>query len=345
MKKICFSFVFVAFLLLLYPPAITFGQSGIESLLGKSLQSSNSTVSISLSPTNPGPNADVTATVSSFQANADTTNIAWFINGQKKLTGVGKKNFTFRTGDVGDTITLSVVLDTEMFGVIKKELTILPNSLEVLWEADTYVPPFYKGKALPSSQSSVRVIAMPRFVEQNTVINPNSVVYVWKKGYFKDQDGSGFGKNAFVYKTGYTFNDDEITVSATTQNGSISIAKKIPIHVYEPKILFFENKPLESIRYENALMDVFNYVENEVTLHAVPFFFSISDMKNNTASFIWKLDGKTLETDPENKSEFTLRKPEKGSGRYQLKLDVNNLGYDLQTSSKNLTLVYDNQTQ
>ena len=345
MKKICFSFVFVVFLLLLYPSAFIFGQSGIESLLGKSLQSSNSTISLSLSPTNPGPNADVTAKVSSFQANVDTTNIIWYINGQKKLSGVGKKNFTFRTGDVGDTITLSVVLETEAYGTIKKELVILPNSLEVLWEADTYVPPFYKGKALPSSQSSVRVIAMPRFVDQNALIDANSVVYVWKKGYFKDPDGSGFGRNAFVYKTGYTFNDDEITVSASTQNGSISITKKIPIHVYEPKILFFENKPLESIRYENALVNVFTYAESELTLHAAPFFFSLSDLNNNTASFVWKIDGKTLETDPENKAEFTLRKPEKGSGKYQLKLDVTNFGYDLQTASKNITLVYDNQNQ
>jgi len=343
MKKIHFSFILIAALSFLCLPAVMFGQGSLSNPLGT--QGASTFVTISLSPTNPGPNTDVTATVSSFQTNVDTTNIAWYLNGQKKLTGIGKKNFTFKTGNIGELVTIEVALDTEAYGTITKELTILPNTLEILWESDTYVPPFYKGKALPSSQSSVRVIALPRFVNQNKLINTNNIVYTWKKGYFKDQNSSGFGKNVFVYKTGYTFNNDEITISATTEDKSVSITKKVPIHVYEPKIVLFENKPIEGIRYENALMDTFNYIENEVTVHAVPFFFSLSGLNDNSASFVWKLDGKNLETNPENKSEFTLKKPEKGSGQYQLRLDINNLGYDLQTGSKKLTLVYDNQSQ
>lgn len=341
MKKIYFPFILVVFLLFVFQIPTLLGQTNPWDYLES--QKTTSFVNISLSPTNPGPNMDITATVSSFQANVDAVNITWYINGQKKLSGFGKKNFTFKTGDVGDILTLQASLETDTYGTLKKEILVLPNTLDVLWEADTYTPPFYKGKPLPSSQSSVRVTALPRFIDQNNLIDASSIIYVWKKGYFKDQESSGFGKNAFVYKTGYTFNDDEITVTATTQDKSVSITKKIPIHIYEPKIVFFKNNPIEGIRYENALVDIFTYKENELTVHAVPFFFSLSDINNNSASFLWKLDGKSLAINPENKAEFTLRKPEKGSGKYQLKLDINNMGYDLQTASKGLTLVYDNQ--
>ncbi|MCX6738452.1 MAG: hypothetical protein NT098_00170 [Candidatus Parcubacteria bacterium] len=334
MKKSIFSFILIAILSFVGFTAITFAQTS---------QNTVSFLSISLSPINPEPNSNVTATVSYSQGNTDTTNITWALNGQTKISGTGKKSFTFKTGNIGETSTVQVFLDTDSYGTINKEISISPNTLEILWEADTYTPPFYKGKALPTSQSTVRVIALPRFVYQNTPIDANSVVYKWKKGYFTNQASSGFGKNAFVYKTGYTFTSDDITLTATTQDQSISITKKIPVYVYEPKIVFFENKPLQGVRYENAIIDLFNYTESEVTVHAIPFFFSFADINNNNAAFTWRLDGKTLETNPDNRSEFTLRKPEKGSGRYQLKLGVDNKGYDLQTASKSISLVYNNQ--
>ena len=335
MKKIYFSFILIAFLALLSPQIKVFGQSNAGG--------TSNFVFVSTSPENPGPNADVTASASYSQGNIDAVNVTWYLNNKQAATGIGKRYFTFKTGNVGEPTTIRVEVETDAYGVLSKEITLLPNTLEVIWEADTYTPPFYKGKALPSSQSTVRIVALPRFVSGSTVIDPNNVIYVWKKGYFKNQNASGFGKNVYVYNTGYSFTDDEITVSATTQEGNIAITKKIPIHVYDPKIVFFENKPLQGVRYENAFTSVFNYAESEATIHAVPFFFSLSDLNRNNASFLWMLDGKKLETDPDNKAEFTLRKPEKGKGQYQLRLDINNVGYDLQTSSSKLTLSYDNQ--
>ncbi|TRZ53163.1 hypothetical protein D4R99_01355 [bacterium] len=335
MKKTHFSFILIAFLSFLFPQMIVFGQSDSGN--------TNNFVFISLSPENPGPNENATASVSYSQGNIDSVNTTWYINGKQTLTGIGKRDITFKTGNAGESTTIRVDLETNTYGLLSKEITILPNTLEVLWEADTYTPPFYKGKALPSSQSSVKVVSLPHFVSGSTIIDPDNIVYVWKKGYFKNQNASGFGKTIYAYKTGYTFNDDEITVSAATQDGSVSITKIVPIHVYEPKIIFFENKPLQGIRYENSLSNTFNYIESEATIHAVPFFFSLSDLNKNNADFTWMVDGKKLETDPDNKTEFTLRKPDKGKGQYRLRLDINNIGYDLQTASKELTLSYDNQ--
>ncbi len=331
MKKIYFSFILIAFLFLISSPVSVFGQT------------TNNFVFIRLSPENPGPNTNVTVSASYSQGNIDAMSISWYLNNKQMATGTGKKDFTFKTGNTGESTTVRIDVETNEYGTLSKEIIVLPNTLEVLWEANTYTPPFYKGKALPTSKSLVRVVSLPRFVSGNTVIDPNNVIYVWKNGYFKNQNASGFGKNVYVYKTSYTFNDDEITISATTQDGNISITKVVPINVYEPQIVFFENKPLQGVRYENAFTNVFNYRESEVTIHAVPFFFSLSDLNKNNTSFLWMLDAKKLETDPDNKAEFTLKKPEKGKGQYQLRLDINNKGYDLQTASNKLTLSYDNQ--
>jgi hypothetical protein len=303
---------------------------------------SSNIITLSYTPKFPGALQSTTVNASSFQVNLDKTTITWYVDGQMKLTGLGKKSFTFTTGNVGNQSVIKISADAPSFGNITKEVTITPTDLDVLWEADTYVPPFYKGKALPSSQGSVRVVPFPSFVGQDGYYNSSNLVYKWKAGYFGNPNDSGYGKNIFIYKTGYTYNTDQIEVTVSTLDTGLSISKKVPIYVSEPKIVFYQNKPLEGMRFENSLGEAFRFTDKELTVRAAPFYFALPGLNNNTASFSWKIDGKKLETDPDNKTEFTFRKPEQGSGRFQLNLAINNLGYDLQTASKNVMMSYDN---
>jgi hypothetical protein len=300
-------------------------------------------INVSLSPKYPGPQENTTVTVSSFQINLNSTVVSWYLNGEMKLSGIGKKNFTFTTELPGKVSVIKINVDSSEFGKITKEVRITPTDLDLLWEADTYTPPFYKGKALPASQSLVRVIPFPSFSGKDGYYNAKDLIYKWKKGYFSNPDDSGYGKNTFLYKTGYTFNNDEVQAIISTVNTGITVDKKISIYVSDPKIVFYENKPLGGIRYENAIPDPFTFTSNELVVHAVPYFFSLAGLNNNSASFAWKLDGKKLEINPDNKTEYTFGKPEKGNGKFQLNLEINNTGYELQSSSKNLSLTYSNQ--
>ena len=329
MRKIYFPLLFLIFFSVFVS---TQGQTNNE----------NNAITLSTNPKYPGALQSVTITASSFQVDLNKTYITWSIDGEVKLSGMGKNSFSFTTKGVGNESVVKLSADTQTFGKIAKEIIITPTDLDILWEANTYVPPFYKGKALPSSQSSVRVIPFPSFVGKDGYYNSKDLVYKWKAGYFGSADDSGYGKNTFIYKTGYTYNSDIIESTVSTLNSGLSINKKISIYVSEPKILFYENKPLNGVRFENNIGDTLRFSTTELTIRSAPYFFAIPGLNNNSASFVWKMDGRQLEIDPDNKMEFTFRKPEQGEGRFQLSLAVNNKGYDLQTAEKSTSISYSN---
>ena len=329
MKKIYFPFLFLIFF-------------GVFGFVQAQTSGGSNAIVFSSNPKYPGALQSVTITATSFQVDLNKTDIVWFLDGEMKLSGMGKNSFSFTTKGVGNKSVIKLTANTPTLGNITKEITITPTDLDILWEADTYVPPFYKGKALPSSQSSVRVIPFPSFVGKDGYYNSKDLIYKWKAGYFGNADDSGYGKNTFIYKTGYTYNSDQIEATVSTVDTGLSINKKISIYVSEPKILFYENKPLGGIRFENSIGDTFRFTTTEFTVRSAPYFFAITGLNNNSASFVWKMDGRTLDIDPDNKIDFTFRKPDQGEGKFQLSLTVDNKGYDLQTASKSTTISYSN---
>ncbi len=64
----------------------------------------------------------------------------------------------------------------------------------LLWQADdSYVPPFYKGKAMPSAESSIKVVALPEIRNGSTIVSVQNMTYSWQKDYNKDVNDSGYG--------------------------------------------------------------------------------------------------------------------------------------------------------
>lgn len=299
--------------------------------------------SVVLTPKFPAPSEVVTAKVVSNAFNIDNSLITWVVGGKVRLEGVGKKDFTFTTGEAGTEIPLRVEVTTPDFGVVAKNINIRPSDVDILWEADTYTPPFYKGKALATSQSYIKVLGVPSFVDKTgSAISSDNLIYFWKKTYTPNPNDSGVGRNTYFYRAAYTFNDDTIETTVSSPDNGLSINKKTKISILEPKIVFYERKPLEGVRYENSLLGNFTIKEQEVTLRAEPYFFSLITANNNGAAFTWQLDRKNLDVSPDRKSEFTLRKPESGSGHAGISIKISNTGYDLQSASKNMTLSYTN---
>ena len=72
------------------------GQSALTGIGGT--ESNGNAVSLSVSPEHPNPNQKVTIKALSFQVNLDNTIISWSVDGVVKLSGMGKKEFSFTTG-------------------------------------------------------------------------------------------------------------------------------------------------------------------------------------------------------------------------------------------------------
>src|SRR3989344_8042891 len=156
---------------------------------------SPSAINVSIAPQNPAPNENVTITLSSFAANLDIVTISWIVNGKTALSGIGIKSFSTTVGGVGTEVRVAAKIMLPD-GQIDKNIILRPSVLALLWQAnDSYVPPFYKGKALPSSGTEIKVVAMPEIRVGATTANPKTLSYDWKKNYSNSPADSGYGKN------------------------------------------------------------------------------------------------------------------------------------------------------
>jgi len=320
-----------------------FAQTYNESLLGSDSGTKFKTFTIKINPEVPDAGEEVTASLVSVQLNLDASNINWTLNGKTIESGLGKKSVAFTMGGNGEQMTIRADIETIEYGTVSEEKTITPASLDILWEADTYTPPFYKGKALPASQSTIKAIAFPSFSEKNGPISESQIVYRWSRGIDIDEKNSGTGKNIYLFTGGYTYNRDSIELTATSLDKSISAVKRRDVVISTPKILLYQNHPLGGILYEKSIGNSFQLKGGEFTLRTEPYFFSFITRNNNDAAFRWNINGESLEINPDNKSEFTLRSPETGSGSVKLGIEINNIDlFRLQRASKTINLTYSN---
>jgi hypothetical protein len=295
---------------------------------------------LSISPQYPSPNQDTGATLSSHSINLDKANISWSVNGQEASVGIGKKSFSFKTGDAGSSTVLSATIDTVDGQSLSKTMTITGAGVDMLWEAhDVYTPPFYKGKTLVPSQGGFKVVAIPNLTNQYGNVNANNLAYAWTKDGNPDPDSSGWGKNYFIFQNSYLDkgNDVEVTVSDIT--GSTNASGKITLNTANPKILFYENDPVLGVKWGSALSDGFKINSTGETINVAPYFFSPKDISSPDLTFDWSLNGTTIQT-PDPKNILSI-KPEAGqSGNATINISINNINTLFQNLTKQITVSF-----
>lgn len=196
---------------------------------------------VETTPKIPGPNEEVKLKLNSYSFNLNNYYIAWFENGERKSADYGNRDYIFTTGNSGEVTNITAVVEYEN-QVFRKELRFAPSQVNLLWEVtDAYVPPFYKGKALPIQQSQIKITAIPETLLIEPSDAPN-LIYYWDRNYTRQQSGSGFGKQSFEFTADPLGVNEKITVTSNDrrENSFATNTIDIPTDVYKPKILFYE---------------------------------------------------------------------------------------------------------
>jgi hypothetical protein len=244
------------------------------------------------------------------------------------------------TGALGQKTTVDIIIFTAAGAQIDKQIIIAPAEIDLLWEAQTYTPPFYKGKALPTFKSLVRVTAIPRW---NTLTSdPTQYSYKWTYNRIQGMAG-GLGKNSVVVPAGWPSSQVPIAVETSFAESADSTwtgYQNTTIPTSNPKLMFYEQAPLLGIQFDQALSGVKNKSGNEVVIRAVPYFFSTDNYLNNELIYTWRINGNNVATGMDAMN-MTIPKQGKGAETYNIGLRIQNPKRILQEGNAQAGISFD----
>lgn len=289
----------------------------------KTLKASSSSILVNIAPENPAPGENTNITLNSYAYNLDSVLIVWSVNGANASSGIGKKSFSLSAPSAGSETDVTATISLPD-GTQDTKIIIRPTVMTLLWQAnDSYVPPFYKGKALPSAGSSVKVVAMPEVKSGGGSINPKNMTYSWKKDYTNNVDGSGYGKNSFTFLNDYLENSNNIDVIASTTDQKYSSEKSIDIGITKPKITFYKHDISMGTLWEQALSDGYKIIGDEI-IEATPYFISPNDLRIPILTWNWTVNDNTANIVGYNKNRIPLKVQAGVTGTAKINLNIEN---------------------
>lgn len=316
MAKISFKFYLVVLLMIgfLISPAFSHADSAIT------IQPTD--IQIETIPTNPEPYQLVTIKLTSYSTDLNKAMITWKSRGSVISSGYGKTSYSFTASGPNTNMIFSILINPAgSMTSITKQVGISPSVVSLLWEAvDSYTPPFYKGKALLSRQGKIRVVAIP--TTASTSGEGNNITYTWKLNDQTHQEVSGYNQNSYTFPNNVLDKSENVSVTASSVDGSYQATNSINISTYNPKILFYKKSPTEGVLYNKALVDGAKIYKEEETITAIPYYLSLKGNESNF-NYNWQINGNSTDT-PNPPMELTI-KPTSTSGYATISLTIQNL--------------------
>ncbi|OGG52962.1 hypothetical protein A3C20_03785 [Candidatus Kaiserbacteria bacterium RIFCSPHIGHO2_02_FULL_55_25] len=298
MKRLVLAVLAIVFVAVVYLPA----QAGAQFLI----PGAESALSVSFSPQYPAPDSNVTLTLQSSLYDLDSSSVTWTVNGKEATSGDAATPVNVKTGPLGSKTDVRADI-TGPNGSASATATIIPSSVDLLWESDSYVPPFYSGRALPSAGSRVRLVALTHFVRPGGgEIPADQIVFTWTKDSEVLGDSSGRGKSSITVDGPTLFGTETIVVEAASLDGSIAGQALIRIPDTEPKLTLYENHPLFGVLYHQALGATTFVPKNEMSFTAVPYFASAVSSGDVGLQYEWRVNQSPITTSPTHGNEITV---------------------------------------
>lgn len=273
-------------------PYATFDEGAFQELLQQE-------IILDIYPEHPQPHQSMTLEAENSLLDMERAYFEWYINGTLYESGVGKRSISATAGRAGERMEISVTArDLSNIEASTTEV-IIPAAVDILWEADTYTPPFYKGKAISTVGSEVRLIAQPEIIDGGRRLPNTELFFEWSTGQGTNGDASGFGLNTYTLYTGEVYKEKRVSVTVSNFDKSI-IAHKIFTSLPEyPQVVIYRESPLSGISFNNAVLKDFSLdiSEKEVRLRAIPFFFANSYVENDRLEYEWNLGRNSASTE------------------------------------------------
>jgi hypothetical protein len=174
------------------------------------------------------------------------------------------------------------------------QTNIPPSPVDLLFDADSYVPPFYLGRALPSAGTSMHLQALAHFVRKSGASVPDSeIIYTWRRNGQVESSVSGAGKSSISLLSPTLFGTDTISLDARTADGAAYGSASITVTSLDPDVTLYQDHPLFGIEYYYALESQTAIPDLEMTFVGVPYFAQTQNPSDPRLIYAWSVNGES----------------------------------------------------
>ncbi|MDZ4227059.1 MAG: hypothetical protein U1D26_01120 [Patescibacteria group bacterium] len=262
---------------------------------------------ISMTPVHPGPRDLVRLTVHSPLLDISKNNIVWNAGGKVIAQGVGVASADITAGALGSRTNVTVQATALDGSALSAAVHVVPTKIDLLFDSDSYVPPFYRGRALPSTGTSIFLEARPHFLRPDgSSLTDADITYTWRRNGQVLASVSGRGKSRVVIPSPVLYSTDDISVEAISDDESFSGEASEVIAAAGPFVSLYEDSPLYGILYNNALGASAQINESEITLAAIPYFASVASPADPLFRYSWRVNDTPVNVNNTAPNELTL---------------------------------------
>lgn len=191
--------------------------------------------------------------------------------------------------------------------------TSTPTSLgtvDLVIEANTYKPSFYRGRAEPTMGNQVRLVAVP------LGRSPTEFTYQWSV------DGQALPSTGPVA----TFSDlfkqrPRVSVNVIESNGTLFARAEEVVVMSRPEVIFYEENVLRG-HGSRAIQDSHTLIGEEGVIRAEPYFVGLAASPDSYRA-TWKVDGLVVNSGGDWR-ELLLQRPETPLSTYRIEFNANN---------------------
>lgn len=295
-------------------------------------------VGAEMNPKYPNPGDTVKITLSAFGTDLNIANITWFIDDKITKQGKGQKTFEVIAGKLGQLNIVKVEIEPLNGNKITKTFNINPQTVDVLWEARTYTPPFYKGKSMYTPEEKIFFVAMPNITSQSgSLTDSKTIVYKWRQNNTVLGSLSGYGQNVLPYTGNILMRGIETSVESRTESG-VTATNDLTLSPIFPETHLYEDSSIYGILFNKEASGVFEFGgKEERNISAFPYFVGGSSRFAPNIAYSWSINYNKISV-PESQNTMTFRNVDNLEGRSLVEVATKNKDMFLQKSKANTTI-------
>jgi hypothetical protein len=262
-------------------------------------------LSLSMHPAYPSPGERVRISLDGYAVDLDRSMVIWYVNNREVTRGAGLRDFEMDAPEIGGTRTVRAVAEESSGLIAIGEAALRPADITLLWEADSYTHPFYQGRALPGSGSTIRAHAVSDLRRGTTRISESDIIFSW----FRDgaRFASGRSRSSVTFPGPTLFDSDRIVVRAESLDGNIVAQTEILVRGEDPQLELYEHHPLFGTLYHRAFVGTVLNTEEEQQVAVVPFF-APHNPRDPSLAYEWTVGGTRIAPRIETPEILTLRR-------------------------------------